>query len=83
LFSSLLAPRLAEKLVELARRVRSVPDGAPPDHATTAAATFRGGRYLSEALSWVLDRDALAGKALARRGVVLPGLSVWVLGRKP
>src|SRR5690349_22023169 len=44
LFSSLLAPRLVEKLAELARGVRSMPDGTPPDHATTAAATFRGGR---------------------------------------
>lgn len=83
LFSSLLAPRLVGKLAELARGVRSAPDGTPPDHATTAAATFRGGRRLSAAISWVLDRDALAGRALARRGVALPGLSAWVLGRRP
>jgi 2-polyprenyl-3-methyl-5-hydroxy-6-metoxy-1,4-benzoquinol methylase len=83
LFATLLLPRLATKCAELARGMRSAADGAPPEHATTSTATFRGGRYLSAAATWVLDRDASAARALSRRGVALPGLSAWVLGRKP
>ena len=82
LFSSLLLPRTAEKLVELARGVHSTPNGAPPDHAATNVASFRGGKLLGAAVTWVLDRDADAGRALSRRGVILPGLSVWALGRR-
>jgi hypothetical protein len=83
LFTTLLLPRFAAKCVELARGVRSRPDGAPPDHADTSAATFGGGKYLSAAATWMLERDASANRALARRGVALPGLSAWALGRKP
>jgi SAM-dependent methyltransferase len=83
LFTTLLLPRFAAKCLELARGVRSAPNGAPPDHATTSAATFHGGDLVGAAATWVLDRDARAGRALGRRGVTLPGLSAWVLGSKP
>lgn len=83
LFTTLILPRLAAKCLELLRGVHSAPSGAPPDHATTSAATFHGGDLLAAAATWVLDHDARAGRALLRRGVALPGLSAWALGRKP
>lgn len=83
LFFSLLAPRLASKLIELAGGVRSVPDPENvPAQASTAAASFGGGRLLSAAITRVLEADIEVARALSARGVALPGLSAWALGRK-
>jgi SAM-dependent methyltransferase len=76
LFHALIAPRLltvaAEKLQRLVRR-------APPPPANLGA--WRGGAVVSGAVERALAVDNALSHALARRGVSLPGLSVWALCR--
>lgn len=83
LFFSLLLPRLVSKVVELGAGIRSVPDPENvPAQASTAAGSFGGGRLLAEIVTKVLEADVEVARALAARGVALPGLSAWALGRK-
>ena len=71
LFSSLLAPRAVQRLVE---RVR------PPSGPTTSIdSAWTRGRVLTSAITGVLDADARIGLAAARRRVPLPGLSLWAV----
>jgi hypothetical protein len=83
LFSSLLAPRGAQKLLELAKGVRSRPAPAGlAEHIATEVGGWSGGPALTRAIESVLSIDASLGEKLARRGVLLPGLSLWSVSRK-
>jgi len=82
LFSSLVLPRCATKLLELSRGVHSEPRGGEAEsEAHTDAAHWRGSHFLTRALHTALVLDGRAGRALARRGLSLPGLSVWMVAR--
>ena len=72
LFTALLAPRALSVVAQrLGRHGRS--DGI---------GSWEGGEPLTSALTAVLDRDAMAGYWLSRRGVRLPGLSTWAVCRR-
>jgi SAM-dependent methyltransferase len=76
LFHALLAPRVLEvareKVVGLLGRAPAAP--ANLGH-------WRGGAFVTEALERALAVDNALSLALARRGLGLPGLSVWALCR--
>lgn len=74
LFTSLVAPRAVSVAAErLGRAPRASGVGA-----------WSAGPRATKSLAAVLDRDAAAGRWLAARGVMLPGLSVWaVCERRP
>jgi hypothetical protein len=73
LFTSLLVPRTATVAAErLGRESKS----------TTGIGSWSGGPRTTNLITSALDADAAAGRSLARRGVVLPGLSVWAAGRR-
>jgi hypothetical protein len=71
-FVSLLAPRWVEVGLERLGRHRG----------STGAGQWRGGPTLTRMLRASLYADAAAGRALARRGLHLPGLSTWVVARR-
>lgn len=73
LFASLLAPRLVEVAIERA--------GRHPDPA--GVGRWGGGRRLTAAIVAALDLDAGTAAWLGRRGVPVPGLSAWAVGRLP
>jgi len=73
LFASLLLPRLMALCWE--RLSRSERAGG--------LGTWRGGASLTGAVRWVLGMDNRFLLALAGRGVFLPGLSAWMLCKKP
>jgi SAM-dependent methyltransferase len=76
LFHSLLAPRLlevgGEKVAGLFRR-------APTPPANLGE--WRGGAFVTGVLERALAVDNALSRAFARRGLELPGLSVWALCR--
>jgi len=83
LFSSLLAPRGAQKLLELARGVRSRPAPAGlAEHIATDVGGWSGGPAVTRMIQSVLALDAAVGERLARAGVVAPGLSLWSVSRR-
>jgi len=83
LFSSLLLARGAQKVLELARGVRSKPAPAGlAEHIATEVGTWQAGALVTRAIHAVLSIDATLGERLARAGVVFPGLSVWSLCRR-
>ncbi len=71
LFTSLLIPRTVTVAAERIG-LESKPTGV--------GAWSRGPRTTNLIVS-ALDADAAAGRSLARRGIVLPGLSVWAVCR--
>jgi hypothetical protein len=71
-FVSLLAPRWVEVGLERLGRHRG----------STGAGQWRGGPTLTRMLRASLHADAAAGRALARWGLHLPGLSTWVVARR-
>jgi SAM-dependent methyltransferase len=81
LFHSLVGPRGAAKVVELARGERSVPPPpAPPDeHADTAVARWDHGALLTRFVDGALALDNLGSRLLARAGLRLPGTSLWAV----
>jgi SAM-dependent methyltransferase len=83
LFHSLLAPRTATKVRELARGVRSRPDPAGPAvFADTELGRWRAGKALTAAVAAALRIDNGISRLAARVRLPLPGLSVWALGRR-
>lgn len=71
LFTSLLAPRAAQVALErIGHRGESPGVGA-----------WTHGTGLTRAVTGTLRLDARAGRAAARRGLALPGLSVWAVCR--
>lgn len=84
LFASLLLPRALTKLREMLRPLPARPTRASADaHVETMAGSWRGGPTLSRAIELALGLDAACARALARKHVSLPGLSTWLLARKP
>jgi SAM-dependent methyltransferase len=87
LFASLLVPRSLTKLRE---HLRGQPSASPPasrvgrddEPSLTGIAQWRGGRRLTEAVTWLLSQDARATLALRRRGIDVPGLSSWAVARR-
>jgi len=73
LFSSLVALRAAQSVIE---KVRT----APLDEQRGVGG-WSHGSHLTNALVGVLETDARLGRALARRGRHLPGLSYWAVCR--
>jgi hypothetical protein len=71
LFHSLLAPRGASKLVEVARAALGLPAVAPP------SAAWQGGALQTKLVSAALAVDNRASHVAARYGVQVPGLSWW------
>jgi hypothetical protein len=72
LFTSLLVPRTVTVAAERL--------GHEPKPAGIGA--WSGGPRATSLITSALDADAAAGRSLARRGVVLPGLSVWAVCRR-
>ena len=71
-FASLLAPRAVSVLAERAGR----------HHDPTGVGAWTAGPALTAALTAVLDADATATAGLSRRGLPVPGLSTWAVGRR-
>jgi hypothetical protein len=71
LFTSLLAPRLAEVALERLGRHRG----------DRGVGHWDGGPRLTGAVEATLDADAAAGRWLSQRGLEIPGLSTWVVAR--
>jgi SAM-dependent methyltransferase len=84
LFHSLLSVRVAQKLSEIIRGVwtRPAPDMVPK-HADTGLSAWNGSRWLTGAVLGMLYLDNWLSTVCARRCIVLPGLSVWALAKKP
>ncbi len=78
LFHSLLLPRVLAVARETMRRRLGREPATPPN-----LGAWRGGAVLSMALEGALALDNAVSRALARRGLELPGLSVWALCRAP
>jgi SAM-dependent methyltransferase len=76
LFHSLLAPRFFEVAREKVGGLLGRPP-APPANL----GQWRGGAFVTGALERALAVDNALSRALARRGLGLPGLSVWALCR--
>jgi 2-polyprenyl-3-methyl-5-hydroxy-6-metoxy-1,4-benzoquinol methylase len=84
LFHSLLLPRALQKLNEVARRVAYPAPGSPVDgEATTETGRWNAGELATRAVSAALAADNQCSRAAARLGIGLPGVSAWVLARKP
>jgi len=84
LFHSLLPVRIAQKLGELLRGVRTRPAvDLVPEHTDTALSAWKGSRWLSDRILGMLSLDNWLSAACARRRLLLPGLSVWALAKKP
>ncbi|MEO7397360.1 MAG: methyltransferase domain-containing protein [Ilumatobacteraceae bacterium] len=73
LFSSLVALRAAQSVIEKVR--------AAPLDEQRGVGGWSHGSLLTNALVGVLETDARLGRALARRGRNLPGLSYWAVCR--
>ncbi len=73
LFHSLLAPRGAQKLLEVARAALGLPAASP------ASAAWNGGALQTKLVSTALALDNRASHLSARYGLQLPGLSWWAL----
>jgi SAM-dependent methyltransferase len=76
LFHALLAPRLLTVAREKLSRLLGRAPEAPAD-----LGDWRGGALLTTAIERALALDNALSHAVARRGVALPGLSVWALCR--
>jgi SAM-dependent methyltransferase len=76
LFHALIAPRLLAVAGEKAQRLFGRAP-APPSNL----GEWRGGAFVSGAVERALAVDNALSHALARRGLSLPGLSVWALCR--
>jgi hypothetical protein len=72
LFTSLLVPRTVTVAAERLGR----------ESKPTGIGTWSGGPRTTSLITSALDADAAAGRRLSRRGVVLPGLSVWAVCRR-
>jgi len=83
LFHSLLLPRSAQKLAEVARGIRSVPDLDSALVGESKAASWTAGRLPTAIMTCALRVDNAVSKAATRLGINLPGLSTWMLARKP
>jgi hypothetical protein len=84
LFHCLLPVRAAQKMGEVLRGMRTRPMASViPEHADTGLTTWNGSRWLSEAILGMLSVDNRISAVSARTGLLLPGLSVWALARKP
>lgn len=83
LFLSLLPLRMLQKVGEIAQGQRSVPAVNGPATGDTALGKWGGGAVLSALVTGLLRGDAVLSSGAASLGVALPGLSVWVLARKP
>jgi 2-polyprenyl-3-methyl-5-hydroxy-6-metoxy-1,4-benzoquinol methylase len=73
LFTSLLVPRAVQIGLERMGRHRG----------ESGIGAWSGGPRLTTAIERVLDADAAAGRAMRRMGVTVPGLSIWVVARRP
>ena len=73
LFASLLGPRAAAVVLERAGRHGSA----------GGVGRWERGPLVTAAVTSVLELDARAGRWLGRHGVALPGLSTWVVARRP
>ena len=83
LFHGLLPVRVAAKLGELSRGVRSKPaPGATVDYAATGIADWHAGKLATTLVGACLATDTRVSRWLARLHLPRPGLSTWVLGRK-
>jgi SAM-dependent methyltransferase len=83
LFHCLLGPRALQKLGELLRGARARPDPAARVEGETDAVNWRGGRLATALVGGMLRLDNTVSLLAARAGLRLPGLSVWVLARRP
>lgn len=83
LFHSLLPVRIAQKMGEIIRGVKSRPAlEAVSAHADTGLTAGAGSHWLSKVTLTFLALDNQLSNALARSGLSLPGLSVWARARK-
>jgi SAM-dependent methyltransferase len=84
LFHSLLPVRIAQKLGELLRGQWTRPAvDQVPEHTDTALSAWKGSRWLTSGISGMLSLDNWLSAVCARRRLLLPGLSVWALAKKP
>jgi SAM-dependent methyltransferase len=81
LFTSLLPPRALAKALEAVGRGHR--PAAADRHVVTSLGTWHHGPMLTRAVTRLLALDAAAGRMAARFGLPLPGLSTWLLARRP
>jgi hypothetical protein len=81
LFASLLPPRALTKLLETVRP-RAGDEGRAAMHVDTSLGTWKHGPMLTRTVETMLGLDAALARALARKGLGIPGLSTWLLARK-
>ncbi len=83
LFHSLLPLRMLQKAGEWMQGQRSVPAVNGPATGDTALSKWRGGGGATALVAGLLRADTALSDSAASLGVTLPGLSVWVVARKP
>lgn len=84
LFHGLLLPRALQKVGELARGIRARPTPeAPPEHAEQEIGGWSKGPLATALVCRALRADNAISGLAARAGLSLPGLSTWVLARRP
>jgi len=82
LFTCLLLPRALAKLREASLGGRS--QATPcPGHVETDLGTWHHGAMITRAVSTALAADAATSRLATRWRLPLPGLSTWVLARRP
>ncbi len=81
LFTSLLLPRLLGRAAEALRGRRAA--RAAAGHVETPLGSWHHGPMLTRAATRMLAADVTAGRIGRRLGLTLPGLSTWVVARKP
>jgi len=83
LFHSLLPLRILQKGAELARGEHSVTAVNGPATGDTALSKWRGGALLTALVAGALRADTELSTTATSLGIALPGLSAWILARKP
>lgn len=83
LFHSLLLSRGAQKLAEISRGIRSAPDLDMAMVGGSDATAWTAGRATTAIATCTLRVDTALSRSASRLGIRLPGLSTWMLARKP
>ena len=83
LFATLLVPRAAMRIAELAlgKDPRAATESSDSAHIATALGTWKHGPLITSAVTAVLSLDALCARMTSRMRLPYAGLSTWVLAQ--